>query len=121
MARDPFVRGEGRVGGQILHGSAAKIEPVRQAIQHRQASLKGALEVPRDQPEDRRQGRAADHGRRSAHGLKVSGFDDLVSGRRCRRRHTLLPLDDGLYVPQIYHPAPDVLVAAPFGIDRGPQ
>src|ERR1700729_2391661 len=95
--------------GQVLHGSATTTEAVRRAIQHSQASLRALAK------------RYGINQKTVAKGKGRTSVADLPIGPKkpkstiltpeeeavvvAFRRHTLLPLDDGLYAlqPTIAH------------------
>src|SRR5829696_2379486 len=90
--------------GQVLHGSATTTEAIRRAIQHRQESLRALAKRhginPKTVAKWKKRTSAAD----LPTGPKVPRSTVLTLEEEAVivafRRHTLLPLDDGLYALQ---------------------
>ena len=104
--------------GHVLHGSAPTTEAVRRAIQQSQASLRALAKRYgiNQKTVAKWKGRTsiADRpsGPKEARSAVLSGEDEAVIV--AFRRHTMLPLDDGLYALQPDAAASDPLVAAPL-------
>ena len=87
--------------GQILHGSATTTEAVRRAIQHSQASLRALAKRhgvnPKTVAKWKKRSATADlrTGPKAPKSTTLTIEDEAVAV--AFRRHTLLPLDDGLY------------------------
>jgi transposase len=90
--------------GQVLHGSARTTEAVRRAIQHSQESLRALAKRhgvnPKTVAKWRKRGSVADRptGPKQPKSTVLSPEDEAIVV--AFRRHTLLPLDDGLYALQ---------------------
>src|SRR3954447_6125714 len=97
-------RMEGRVMGQVLHGSATTTETVRRAIQARQESVRAAAKRYGISPTTVQKWRSRQTSTDARMGPKkpcssvLSLEDEAVIV--AFRRHTLLPLDDCLYALQ---------------------
>jgi transposase-like protein len=95
---------EGRIMGQILHGSARTTAAVRRAIQHSQESLIALSKRhginPKTVAKWKRRTSVSDlpTGPKDAHSTVLSIEDEAIIV--AFRRHTLLPLDDCLYALQ---------------------
>jgi transposase InsO family protein len=90
--------------GQVLHGSARTTEAIRRAIQHSQASLRALAKrygiTPKTVAKWRQRNSVADQrtGPKDPRSTVLSPEDEAVVV--AFRRHTLLPLDEGLYALQ---------------------
>ena len=90
--------------GQVLHGSARTTAAIRRAIQHSQESLRSLARRhginPKTVAKWKKRTSAADRptGPKQAKSTVLSPEDEAITV--AFRRHTLLPLDDGLYALQ---------------------
>ena len=90
--------------GQVLHGSATTLDPVRRAIQNSQASLRALAERhginPKTVAKWKKRDTTADRptGPRAPHSTVLSVQQEAIVV--AFRKHTLLPLDDCLYALQ---------------------
>src|SRR4051794_40832919 len=95
---------EGCAMGQVLHGSARTTAAVRRAIQHSQESLRSLAKRhgvnPKTVSKWKKRGSAADlpTGPKAPRSTVLTLEEEAVIV--AFRRHTLLPLDDGLYALQ---------------------